>query len=63
MKGQSSFHASHPGRCRGCKQPIASGSNIWSPGKGQGMFHINCQPPVTVRQATPEELERMRASR
>lgn len=68
MKGQSSFHASHPSKCKGCGGRIARGENVWSPGvKGQlytgvshGMFHVRCQPPVTTRIASPLELALLR---
>ena len=68
MKGQDSFHAAHTSMCRGCNKRIHKGENVWAPGvKGQfytgvsqGMFHIHCQPEVTVRQMTDEELAERR---
>lgn len=56
MKGQESFHASRKGRCKGCGGLYMAGWNIWSPGKGQGAYHIRCQPTVATRKATPQEI-------
>lgn len=56
VKGQSSFHASRTGKCRGCNSLYHRGDNIWSPGKGDGAYHIKCQPELSTRQATAEEL-------
>ena len=69
MKGHENFRAKHPGPCAGCGKSIYKGDWIWTPkpkggvraGYQAGRFHARCQPPVTVRQATPQELAVMRA--
>jgi hypothetical protein len=60
MKGQSSFHATWSGWCRGCHERYRKGENIWSPAKGGGAFHIKCQPPIETRQASPDEIQALR---
>jgi len=63
MKGQESFHSRFAGHCRGCGKRYARGENVWSPKpqgsfhtQSAGLFHIRCQPAVTVRQMTPQDL-------
>ena len=63
MKGQDSFHASRKGRCRGCGGLYHPGFNIWSPGKGQGAYHIRCQPKMATRLAVPEEIAALAKSK
>lgn len=62
MKGQSSFNASRTGKCRGCHTRYFKGDNIWSPAKGGGAYHICCQPELTVREATIDDLVRVRVN-
>lgn len=63
MKGQDSFHARYKGICKGCAGFYRRGDNVWSPKprgglrtQSAGLFHISCQPKVSTRTATPEEI-------
>lgn len=59
MKGHTSFHAKYPGQCQGCGVRYRKGDNIWSPGKDGRAYHITCQPPVELRQATKAEMAQL----
>jgi hypothetical protein len=63
MKGQDSFHARYRGICKGCGKWYRRGDNVWSPKlkgglrtQSAGLLHISCQPHVSVKVATPEQI-------